>query len=72
MSSNSNRPNPPAGVRGYKPEDLRMESFSDVDGLRVAVLPVQKGAVNIFFKKRGESKPADKLDSRDFFSPDVQ
>lgn len=72
MSSNSNRPNPPAGVRGYKPEDLRMESFGDVDGLRVAVLPVQKGAVNIFFKKRGESKPADKLDSRDFFSPDVQ
>lgn len=50
-----------------------MESFGDVDGLRVAVLLVQKGAVNIFFfKKRGESKPADRLDSRDFYSPDVQ
>ena len=51
MSSNSNRPNPPGGVRGYKPEDLRTESFSDVDGLRVAAPPIQKGAVNIFFKK---------------------
>lgn len=41
-------------MRGYKPEDLRIESFSDVDGLRVAVLLVQKGAVNIFFLKSEE------------------
>lgn len=31
-----------------------MESFSDVDGLRVAVLLVQKGAVNFFFLKSEE------------------
>lgn len=41
-------------MRGYKPEDWRIESFGDVDGLRVAVLPVQKGAVNIFFLKSEE------------------
>lgn len=40
-----------------------MKSFSNIDSLCVSVLLIQKGALNV---KSMKSKPAKKLDRRDF------